>query len=1004
MKAARYLLLAAACLLLIVPAVSAQTTGNIRGVITDADGKALPGVTVEATSPNLQGTRSVVTGDSGAFAVVSVPPGPYKVRASLAGFGTVEIQATVLLDQTANVSVTMQLAAAEAVVVSGEAPLIDTTSTTTGTNYSAAVIAKLPVARNYAEILKSNPGVNVDRGETQGRALALSIYGATSVENQYIIDGVNTTNVIKGFQGKAINGEFIQEVEVKTGGYQAEYGRAMGGIINVITKSGGNEFHGDAFIYYDSFRSEGLDSAHPDASGQYPFINKGGLQATPKITTDNSLTGMLISDYTKTDFGVDLGGFLWKDRIWFFGAYDRVNNPNQVSRQIGSSAVPSTLQFPLDETDNLYSAKLTFNILQGTSLVGTYFADPSHITGAAGSDPRQSRVTTITSTNPRTWQARRDVGGTDYGIRLNQLFGSMGLATFQYSRHHDRYLLTPSEAGAGIRYNDFTCTGGTPDSPCVQPAVANSTTGGFGSIFGPTVNNKSKRDQYRGDFTFYMGNNELKVGGDYMKGTTDAITYYTGGGEGGYPGGQAVTIGNEYGQLYYEHDFFAISTTDLTPVDNIIAPSTVDYGAYIQDSLKLSPSFTINAGLRWDEEKIKDWSSTTVIHTKNEWQPRLGFVWDPKANGQAKIYGFWGRFYYALPTDINVRAYGQQTQATTWNFDPVSVTQDPNVIGHESPFTQGGAFTEPVEEGIKGIYQDEYTLGGEMLLDPTFSIGLKGTYRNLGRALEDRCDLDGSRPETNFNTCAIVNVGADAPLAQGLVPGCNGLDGDALECTETIPPTPKAVRKYWGGEVLVRKSFTQALWLQASFVYSSLRGNYDGEVRQGRGQTDPGINADYDYYYFNYNNDGKLFLDRPVNFRLDASYTLPFNLFTGVQFFVQSGAPLNKQGYFNSGYGAEIQLVERGTAKTLPTLYELNMTLGYPVKIGPVTVTLQAFAFNLLNRQQRTLEDVRFSTSQPAGYPDTILDPNQQQTNTNYGKITTQQAPRLFRFAAKVSF
>src|SRR4029077_17325792 len=145
------------------------------------------------------------------------------------------------------------LATKEAVTVTGEAPLVDVSSTTTGSNYTAKVIEKLPVSRNYADIIRSNPGVDVDRGENQGRAVALTVYGATSVENQYIIDGVNTTNVIRGFQGKAINGEFIQEIEIKTGGYQAEYGRALGGVVNVITKSGGNEFHGDGFVYYDIY-------------------------------------------------------------------------------------------------------------------------------------------------------------------------------------------------------------------------------------------------------------------------------------------------------------------------------------------------------------------------------------------------------------------------------------------------------------------------------------------------------------------------------------------------------------------------------------------------------------------------------------------------------------------------------------------------------------------------------------------------------------------------------
>jgi hypothetical protein len=501
---------------------------------------------------------------------------------------------------------------------------------------------------------------------------------------------------------------------------------------------------------------------------------------------------------------------------------------------------------------------------------------------------------------------------------------------------------------------------------------------------------------YRGDVNFYLGSHEIKFGGDYQRGKTTAVTFYT--------GKQLVERHNEYGQLYYSHDFFSAGADSQIPIDNTVTPRTVDYGAYIQDSWKVLPSLTVNAGLRWDEEDVQDYTGETAFKTTNEWQPRLGVVWDPNADGRTKVYAFGGRFYYAIPTDLNVRAYGAQTQVTTFNFDPVDTIQDPAVIGHEHPFVQGGAFTEPADPGLKGIYQDEYTLGVERLLDPTFSIGLKGTYRNLGRAIEDRCDLDYTRAENNFNTCAIMNTGGDGRYARGDFPGCNGLDGDAYECSESVPAIPKVSRIYRGIELLARKTFTQTLWAQASYVYSSLRGNYDGEVREGRGQTDPGINADFDYFLFDHNNYGKLFLDRPHNVRLDISYTTPFKLFVGLQAFAQSGAPLNKQGYFNSGYGAEILLVKRGEAKRLPTQYEANLTLGYPITLGPVTVTLQAYVFNLLNRQERILEDVRFSTSQPAGYPDTIFDPNQQQTNPNYGKILTRQDPRLIRGAIKVSF
>src|SRR5215475_9568750 len=264
----RFTLVLSVCLLLLAPFVVAQTTGTIEGTVTDQSGGALPGVTVEITSPDRQGTRVATTGNDGRYRFVSVPPGQYKVTANLSGMGTSQKNATVTLDSTATVNMQMQVSAKEAITVTGEAPLVDVTSTTTGSNYSAKVIDKLPVARNYASIALSQPGVQTDNGETQGRALALSVYGSTSAENLFLIDGVNTTNVIKGLQGKNINGEFIQEVEVKTGGYQAEYGRNTGGVVNVITKSGGNEFHGDLFAYYNptDFSADQRFDRTPDLS------------------------------------------------------------------------------------------------------------------------------------------------------------------------------------------------------------------------------------------------------------------------------------------------------------------------------------------------------------------------------------------------------------------------------------------------------------------------------------------------------------------------------------------------------------------------------------------------------------------------------------------------------------------------------------------------------------------------------------------------------------------
>src|SRR5262249_55881891 len=176
----------------------------------------------------------------------------------------------------------------------------------------------------------------------------------------------------------------------------------------------------------------------------------------------------------------------------------------------------------------------------------------------------------------------------------------------------------------------------------------------------------------------------------------------------------------------------------------------------------------------------------------------------------------------------------------------------------------------------------------------------------------------------------------------------------ACNSQATFPSSavPAAKRNYWAAEFVAKKQVGRSLWTQVSYIWSQLHGNYDGAARQSNGgQTDPGINADFDYAALLHNADGKLFLDRPHSFRLDAAYTTPFGLTAGLTGFVRSGAPKDKVGFFNSQYATELLLVPRGSYGRLPADYEVNASLGYTVKVSPVDITLFAQAFNLLNRQ-----------------------------------------------------
>jgi outer membrane receptor protein involved in Fe transport len=1015
-------------------ALLAQTTGMVDGVVTDQSNTPLPGVSVELAGPRLQGVRTTVTTANGVYRFPSVPPGAYTITASLPGLGKVEKKATVTLDATASVTLQLTMTASAEVTVTGQAPIVDTTSTTTGSSYSAKVIDKLPLDRNYAEVVFLQPGTQADFGDTQGRSLGISLYGSTSSENLFLIDGINTNNVLKGMQGKDINSEFIEDVEVKAGGYQAEYGRNTGAVINVITKSGGNEFHGGVFGYYNDtgMRAEPQNGLPPNYD-------------TPQYsqTGDAQFFNYVDSKNVRQEWGMDLGGFLWKDRIWFFGAYNRVQVNQTLQTLDPTNAETFGVQFPNSYVENKYAGKITLNLAQSTTLVGSYFSDAQTQNGVILPPP--------TSLIAPSYAGRRDTGGPDYGARLNQLFGASGLLSLQYGRHADRYATTPIDPNLQA-ISDLTVS----TSGSYYSSIA-----GFGQIFGPIDNNHSQREAYVGSFSAYAGNMEIKIGGDYTHESTAGSSYFTGGErlrirpclqDGGlnqcdlsrapiYNNGQPQTLPDGSpnpayfnGPVFYQHNFYASGT----PKDPTLVPAvpfsggTKRYCGYVQDQWRVIPTLTVNLGLRYDSETYYgDQDPATGRRFKafsltNQWAPRLGFTWDFVGDGSSKLYGSIGRFYYAIPTDLNVRVYTASSFAITFNYDPTSIVQD-EAAPRNTNFIVGTLLGEPSDRGLKESYEDEATLGVEKALGPSLSIGLKGTYRSLGRTVEDRCDLNYATNPFN-NSCGLANPGSSGPVASGYYPTCNGsgnpTDPTSGTCTTTYGsghPMGTARRYFRGIELMAREQFSNELWAQASFLYSSLEGNYSGAVREATGQTDPGINADFDYYQFENNAFGRLELDRPVQFRLDASYTASFGLSAGLGFYVRSGRPTDQLGYFNQFYTTDLYVTTRGTAGRLPTDYDLNLSLAYDLSVGPVTVTPIIAVLNLLNRQTPNNVDQFFNPNgafvtdlhspfygQAGVEPGTGSCPASASApcsdNPDYRKITQRINPRLLRVALKITF
>ena len=380
--------------------------------------------------------------------------------------------------------------------------MVDSTSTTQGSNYSAKVIDKLPVGRNYADIAFSQPGVQADFGETQGRSLAISVYGSTSSENLFLIDGVNTTNVIKGFQGKDLNTEFIQEVEVKTGGYQAEYGRNTGGVVNVITKSGGNEFHGGVFGYYN-------DTGHarrPEERRRRQLRRAGllgdGRRAVPEQRPrEGRASGVGRRPRRLRHQGQGL-------------VLRRVQpRPGQPEPPDARPDQHEHLRQPLPD-----------HVLP-EQVLGQ--ADVQHLSGHL--DRRQRLL------------GRADAGGRDRDpdgplavpVQRPPRHGRTGLRrAAEPALRLVRHLHVPVRAALRPLRHQAASASTFPsirDYTLDPNGVQFQTTGGFGNVFGPTVNNNSKRQLYAGSFTAYAGNHEIKLGGDYQKDSTSGATYYTGG-------------------------------------------------------------------------------------------------------------------------------------------------------------------------------------------------------------------------------------------------------------------------------------------------------------------------------------------------------------------------------------------------------------------------------------------------------------------------------------------
>ena len=946
------------------------TSGSISGVVTDqSNGQGMAGVTVVATSAALQGTQSAITEADGTYKITNLPPGSYVVTFYYAEVTVKRTDISVTINKTTPVYVKLDTSKAggEVIEIKG-APNIDTTSTTQGVTLDRNYTKNIPVpGRTFESALGAAAG-------TANDGLGVSFSGSSSLENQYVVDGVNTTGLTYGTIGSPILNDFIQEIEVITGGYKAEYGRATGGVVNVVTKSGSNEFHGEVFSYFTS-----------DILAKDPTRNP--TQATP-IDAKSHLG-------YDTNFGFDLGGPIIKDKLWFFVGF----SPRLVSvktDRITKRMTDCRTTLPdgsMSECDPMYADGnpdidangfyIFEDIKGGRSELNSqatqyqfvsklnYAASPEHQGQITFSGtPATSQQIGVYGEQPATSFDVSDIT-TDAAAKWTSKFNNNKTeleATVGWHRDHFKVESVDPEANGLPRQNLYygnlavwgqrgyeseatvrACTDSGDPSVDPYPSIENCPDIGVGyRIGGPG----GLADDFENRYTARLsglqrvkavGTHEIKGGLDLEQNLLEKPRIFSG------DAYYNVYIGNSFsgGAFDRTDEFRWVSVAPPGSTDPkysedcgdgtspqpcaFLGPTqvhgnTFNWAGYLQDSWQILPNLTFNAGMRYEEQRLryaKDLQQTpdpftgerrgkNALVLQNLWAPRVGLLYDWTKEGRSKVYASWGRFYESIPMDINERSFGGETelrrqfqQSSCGNVDPtIGAPSGPACDSAQMPrygnnlFGGAGVLVEP---GIKPQYLDEVIVGAEYEPIEDLKVGISFQNRRLGRVIED-VSVD------NAATYILANPGEFSQDQQ------NALEGeiaDLMAAGDTAAATRKQTdldqyvkvrnfdkpsRNYNAIQLTATKRFSRNFFLQGSYTYSRLTGNYPGLFSSSNGQVDPNISSQYDLIELLANHEGPLPADHPHYFKIDGWYTFDFDragkLTTGGRFRALSGSPI----------------------------------------------------------------------------------------------------------------
>ena len=700
-------LLLCVCLVVMGSNVVAQeTTGGLQGTVKDASGAVVPNAKVVVTSGSLVGEKDILTDSAGYFRFANLPPGTLTLTVSAAGFSTFRRDILLEVGHLPTVDVSLEVGKAETVVeVSGEAPQIDVTTNVTTTNVTQDVIDNIPHGRSFQSVIQFAPsarneplmgnnsaggfagngtGGSSPGSTANGGSYGFSVAGGSDSENSYLVDGQETANLIGGYSHTNVPFDFIQEVQIKNSGVQAEYGGALGGVVNVVTKQGTNQYHGSAFI---QFENDAMDANQPTTARLDPLSSQtttswGLIDPTFQLYSPKK-------DHTSDTFpGFTFGGPIWKDHIFgFIGFNPEFNNIERGVNydQPGGLGGLGLVNFSQNTETYYTTARVDIAVTKKLRVYTSWLYQLSKQYGEnlPTADSNSGLYNASSSVDPSAYS--HNVGftapnqtvnvGADYSLTPHVIL--TGRFGYYFENYHDFGLPT-----TGVLTSWQTNGVGAVDNTgAALPASLQQPTGYFNVANSQnfTTQNANKATQVDASVAWYksgwLGTHNFKFGYQMNRLSNlisqhynvPLVQYFVGDSAAYAPQG---SVGEDncapyvalYGQCAGKYGYVNV-------VDYGSGGSAISYNHafFAQDSWSIAKGVTINAGLRIEKEWLPAENQPTggISHPINfGWgdkiAPRIGVAWDPLGNGKMKIFGGYGQFYDQMKLNLAISSFGGQ--------------------------------------------------------------------------------------------------------------------------------------------------------------------------------------------------------------------------------------------------------------------------------------------------------------------------------------------------------